>query len=72
MTRSVARSDLVSISGAGYDLGGATRSLLVRVPEAARAQFEALADLNALSLTGETRLSLKAWIEQLKSDAEVL
>lgn len=65
-------SDLISLPGADYDPGEAIRPLSVRMTESARAQLEILADLNARSLTEETRLALEAWIEKSKSDPKVL
>lgn len=50
----------------------AYKVLSVRTSEDTRAQLEVLALLNERSVTEETRIALEAWVEQSKSDPEVL
>ncbi len=50
-------SDPNALPGTGYDPGEMIRPLSVRMTESARAQLEILADLNARSVTEETRLA---------------
>lgn len=65
-------SDPNALPGTGYYPGEMIRPLSVRMTESARAQLEILADLNARSVTEETRLALEHWIEKSKSDPKVL
>lgn len=50
----------------------AYKVLSVRTSEDTRAQLEVLAQLNNRSVTEETRVALESWVEQSKSDPEIL